>query len=175
MALGGVKRKAEKVMGGYFKWYRPIYSLVALVQTGLIFLYLFSIESVQLWHAGSGMQSLFILCGMAGLVIMGISIRKYFFRLSGIQALYKKQQGQVLEKEGLHEYVRHPLYGGTLLVAWSVFFLFPFLSFLITCLCMTIYTLIGIRLEEKKLRLEFGESYIEYAKKVPKLIPDFKW
>jgi protein-S-isoprenylcysteine O-methyltransferase Ste14 len=175
MALGGVKRKAEKVMGAYFKWYRPIYSLVALVQTGLIFLYLFSIESIQLWQAGSGMQGLFVLCGMAGLVIMGVSIRKYFFRLSGIQALYKKQQGQVLEKEGLHEYVRHPLYGGTLLVAWSVFFLFPFLGFLITCLCMTIYTLIGIRLEEKKLEDLFGQQYKSYKNNVPMIIPFTKF
>lgn len=173
LASHGVKRYAERVMGAYYKWYRPLYSLLALVQTGLIIFYLFTMETVRLWRPG--MPGLFVLTGIAGLMVMGISIGKYFFRLSGIQALYKKQSGPVLEQEGLHEYVRHPLYGGTLLVAWSVFFLFPFLSYGITCFCMTAYTLIGIRLEEKKLETLFGQQYRRYKNNVPMIIPFTKF
>ena len=47
----------------------------------------------------------------------------------------------------------------------------PFLSNLIACAIITIYTLIGIVFEEQKLRLEFGNEYIEYSKEVKMLIP----
>ncbi|MEI7463478.1 MAG: protein-S-isoprenylcysteine methyltransferase, partial [Candidatus Taylorbacteria bacterium] len=36
---------------------------------------------------------------------------------------------------------------------------------------LTVYIIIGTVLEEKKLVLEFGETYIKYQKEVPMLIP----
>jgi len=36
---------------------------------------------------------------------------------------------------------------------------------------LTAYIIIGTRLEEKKLVLEFGESYTKYQHEVPMLIP----
>jgi protein-S-isoprenylcysteine O-methyltransferase Ste14 len=54
---------------------------------------------------------------------------------------------------------------------WGLFIILPYLSFLISNIIITIYTLIGIELEEKKLELEFGESYRQYKQKVPKLLP----
>jgi protein-S-isoprenylcysteine O-methyltransferase Ste14 len=36
---------------------------------------------------------------------------------------------------------------------------------------LTIYIIIGTLLEEKKLALEFGDSYIKYQHEVPMLIP----
>jgi protein-S-isoprenylcysteine O-methyltransferase Ste14 len=36
---------------------------------------------------------------------------------------------------------------------------------------LTVYIIIGTKLEEKKLVLEFGEAYIKYQKEVPMLIP----
>jgi protein-S-isoprenylcysteine O-methyltransferase Ste14 len=34
--------------------------------------------------------------------------------------------------------------------------------------------LVGIKFEEKKLLIEFGNSYKNYSTKVPMLIPNFK-
>jgi len=36
---------------------------------------------------------------------------------------------------------------------------------------LTIYIIIGIKLEEKKLVLEFGDTYVKYQQEVPILIP----
>ena len=175
LAAPGVKRKAAMAMGRYYDWYRPLYSIFAFITTALVLVYPFTIESVQLWPTNTGLQVLFALPAIAGLVVMGISIRKYFFRLSGIQVLYKKQEQPVLERDGLHSYVRHPLYGGTLLFAWSVFFIFPMLSYLLTCAGITAYTLIGIKLEEKKLQNLFGQQYRAYKNNVPMIIPFTKF
>jgi protein-S-isoprenylcysteine O-methyltransferase Ste14 len=111
---------------------------------------------------------------VAGLVVMIACIRKYFANLSGIDVITKKQRPQVLELQGLHEYVRHPLYSGTLLFIWSLFLVFPLLSNLIAFLIITVYVFIGIRLEERKLELEFGENYKKYARITPMLIPSFR-
>lgn len=80
----------------------------------------------------------------------------------------------VLEQTGLHKFMRHPLYFGTLLFAWGLFLVFPYVNNLIAVLVMTGYILIGIIFEEKKLMIEFGESYRNYRQKVPMLIP-YNW
>lgn len=102
---------------------------------------------------------------------MGASIRKYFLFLSGIDVFVKVESDPGLQQNGLHRWVRHPLYLGTLLMVWSLFIIFPYLHNLIACLMITFYTLIGIRFEEQKLVREFGTLYKEYSSRVPMLIP----
>jgi methanethiol S-methyltransferase len=42
----------------------------------------------------------------------------------------------------------------------------------LACLVITGYTVLGARLEEKKLVVQFGEMYKLYQQRVPMLIPD---
>lgn len=102
------------------------------------------------------------------------SILKYFKLLSGVRTLYEANPSKELKLDGIHHYVRHPLYLGTLLFIWGLVFVFPMLSNLIAVIIITGYVLIGIRLEEKKLLDEFGSAYRDYISRVPKLIPGFK-
>jgi protein-S-isoprenylcysteine O-methyltransferase Ste14 len=67
--------------------------------------------------------------------------------------------------------VRHPLYLGTFLFIWGAWLIIPLVSFGITNVVITLYTLIGIHFEERKLVEEFGQSYISYSRQVPKIIP----
>jgi protein-S-isoprenylcysteine O-methyltransferase Ste14 len=107
------------------------------------------------------------------LVIMGVMVRKYFFALSGISVFYEEQPAGELELGGMNRYVRHPLYFGTLLLIWSLFFIYPFVKNLLACLVITLYTVWGAILEEKKLSAQFGDKYILYKRSVPMLIPGF--
>jgi protein-S-isoprenylcysteine O-methyltransferase Ste14 len=91
-----------------------------------------------------------------------------------VSVFWRKEVGGVLETGGLHRYVRHPLYLGTLLLIWSLFLFFPLLSNLLGCMAITLYTLAGIRLEERKLLLRFGSMYADYCKRTPMLIPRFR-
>jgi protein-S-isoprenylcysteine O-methyltransferase Ste14 len=105
---------------------------------------------------------------------MMISIIKYFKLLGGVRTLYQASPSMALLREGIHKYIRHPLYLGTLLWIWGLFFIFPMLNNLIAVVIITGYVLIGIRLEEKKLLAEYGNLYADYISKVPMLVPDFK-
>ena len=103
-----------------------------------------------------------------------ISILKYFKLLSGVRSLYEAEPSTELLRGGIHNYVRHPLYSGTLMFIWGLFFIFPMLSNLMAVIVITGYVLVGIRLEEKKLLIEFGNIYADYMTRVPMLIPGFK-
>ncbi len=83
----------------------------------------------------------------------------------------KRDGHQGLITSGLNNFVRHPLYAGTLLTAWSFFSVYPLLSILISNTIVTGYTITGIYFEEKKLAAMFGNEYLEYKKKVPMLFP----
>jgi protein-S-isoprenylcysteine O-methyltransferase Ste14 len=166
-----VKNRFQKLLGQSFRYYRPLYSVFAAVTLILILWFQFSIASPRLIRPTSITYLPGVLGGVAGIIVMSICINKYFYELSGLQALQQSTVKNTLQQSGLHKFVRHPLYLGTILFIWGLFLIFPFLNNLIADVIITGYVLFGIRLEEKKLYLEYGESYKEYAKKVPKLLP----
>jgi protein-S-isoprenylcysteine O-methyltransferase Ste14 len=158
-------------MRSSFKYYRPLYSIFAFVTLALILWFQFSFESPWLFTPVIFARLSGIIAALTGLIIMLICINKYFYEMSGLQALQNLQARNTLQQTGLHKYVRHPLYFGTLLFIWGLFLIFPLLINLIAVIVITTYVLFGVELEEKKLKLEFGEAYKEYSKKVPRLIP----
>ena len=105
---------------------------------------------------------------------MILCIQKYFISLSGLRSLINEKSSDILMINGIHRYMRHPLYLGTFLFIWGLFLIQPYLSLLIANTIITVYTLIGIGFEENKLVEEFGEQYTQYKKNVPKLFPFIK-
>jgi len=172
-AAGSVKRYFTSLLGRYVRYYRPVYSLFALLNLGLVVAEQFSMKSFYLgsFPLVKYLAGLFI--GLPGAILMIVCIRKYFFNHSGIKAFFGRDEKPKLESDGIHAYVRHPLYLGTLATLWSIFLFFPLLSNLLACLAITVYTLIGIHLEEKKLLEVFGEEYAVYRRCTPMLIPNF--
>ena len=70
---------------------------------------------------------------------------------------------------GLYCQVRHPLYSAGLLFIW----LTPVMtaSVLALNLGLTLYIIIGSIFEERRLVGEFGQAYVDYQRRVPRLIP----
>lgn len=174
LASTAIKDFFIKKMGKFFRYYRLGYSVFATVT--LIFLLIFQysfhspllIRSVFLKY----LSTLFLV--LPGLVIMFISIKKYFMLLSGIRSIFVATPPTELKVGGIHRLVRHPLYLGTILFVCGLFLLFPTLTNFIVVVLLVIYTVTGIFFEEKKLIREFGEDYKKYISEVPMLIPDFK-
>ncbi|WP_207513457.1 methyltransferase family protein [Longitalea luteola] len=171
LAANGWKRLMQRWLGAGFKYYHFAYSVFAALTLTGILVFQYSIHSSLLFTAPVWAQLFFCLPALAGLLIMLVVIKKYFFSLSGISVFYKEQPPMVLEQGGLHRYVRHPLYFGTLLFIWSLFLLFPYLNNGLSCFVISLYTVVGARLEEKKLVAQFGEQYRRYKQNVPMLIP----
>lgn len=154
-----------------YRYYRLSYSIFVTVTLVLLLLFQYSFETPQIFQSSIIKYVSFFLLVLPGLVIMFISIKKYFLLLSGIRSIYEVSPTPELKVEGIHHYMRHPLYSGTILFVWGLFFIFPLLVNLIAVILLTLYVLIGITFEEKKLLAEFGKSYSDYMEKVPMLIP----
>lgn len=168
-----IKKFFKKKLGTYFKHYRLAYTIFAFAGFVLVVWFQASIRSADIFKPFLFTNIAGVIVTAAGLTIMLICIKKYFMGLSGLRSLVQEENYSELHISGIHRYVRHPLYLGTFLFIWGLFIVFPTLSLLISNSVITIYTLIGIKLEEKKLVLEFKEQYKAYQKTVPKLIPKF--
>lgn len=68
----------------------------------------------------------------------------------------------------MHRYVRHPWYFFGLIIIWTHDMN---AAFLITAVCLSLYLIVGSKLEENKLVLSYGDQYRVYMQRVPGLIP----
>lgn len=170
LASEWLKRKLRQRMKNY-KWYRLWYTLFSFVFLVALLYYQVKMPTVELFYRNNLVLLAGFVLSASGLGLMLICIRKYFMSLSGLKSLIVETYSNELQITGIHKYIRHPLYLGTFMFIWGLLLLFPYLSLLIANVIITVYTLIGIELEEQKLIAEFGEHYKNYQKSVPRLLP----
>ena len=74
-----------------------------------------------------------------------------------------------LVTDGLHRYVRHPLYTTSLIILYLISPMsLNWLAFAVSC---HVYFYLGSIFEERKLVREFGVAYRVYQQRVPRLVP----
>jgi protein-S-isoprenylcysteine O-methyltransferase Ste14 len=139
----------------------PIFGITALTKSPILY-------AVPLPWAGFMVLGEFL--ALAGLIIALMQTDVWVF--IGLRQLGESSRSTPLNTGGLYHYLRHPLYLMGLVFIW----LFPYMTCTIQVfnLALTLYILIGIFLEERKLRREFGQVYIDYAAETPMLIPFLK-
>jgi len=170
LASRSLKTRLKQRMKNY-NLYRVWYTLFAFVFLIALIYYQIRMPTTALFSLNNFILVAGIIIGFSGLLLMLVCIRKYFMSLSGLRSLFTENYSNELQITGVHKYIRHPLYLGTFAFIWGLFLLLPYLSLCISNIIITVYTLIGIELEEQKLVAEFGEKYAQYRRKVPKLVP----
>jgi len=96
------------------------------------------------------------------------------FELFGLRQAWRHRRAEPhvpapFQTPALYRMVRHPMQLGTLLGLWAT----PAMSrgHLLFAGAMTVYVLVGLRLEERDLVRTFGDRYRAYQARVPMLIP----
>ncbi|MDE3122616.1 MAG: isoprenylcysteine carboxylmethyltransferase family protein [Paracoccaceae bacterium] len=128
---------------------------------------------VPVWRVASAPAAAALMAlGAAGLVLAAqASFAIDHFALFGLRqsGVVRGPGPQGFITPGAYAHVRHPIYLGTLILLWAV----PVMSLghLVFSTGLTLYTVIGARLEERDLIAIFGETYRRYRATVPMLLP----
>ena len=118
--------------------------------------------------------------GVIGVYLLGWALLLYstflidHFDLFGLRQVWNRLRGNSYEAPkfytpSLYRIVRHPLYVGWLTIFWAA----PTMTIahLVFAIGTTAYILIAIQLEERDLVAAFGDTYVEYRRGTPMLIP----
>ncbi len=149
--------------------YRLQFVIFAILSLAAIFIWAGQVKSPYILPLGWWQRFTGLLLAGWGILISIRAFKSYdakaFLGLSDLKA------EDEFKTDGLLQYVRHPLYSGSILLFAGFFLYMPTVVNLITSGMAVLYFLIGIQFEEKKLIRLFGDQYLEYKKKTPMLIP----
>lgn len=155
------------------KVYRLLYSLISVLSLLPIFYFLSATKSDFLLPQTQILKFISLALSTWGVIIIKMAFKNY--RLREFLG-FSNTEGQLeLMQSGVLKYVRHPIYSGTILLFIGFWLFIPNVLNLVTVICTFLYLPIGIRLEEEKLIVEYGDLYRRYKDKVPALIPDLEY
>jgi protein-S-isoprenylcysteine O-methyltransferase Ste14 len=115
-----------------------------------------------------------------GLLCMILGAAIYFrcaweFAVRGLGTPAPIAPTKFLVVSGLHRYVRNAMYIGVMLVIWGETALFRSITLAayaaVVCLAVHLFV---IFYEEPTLRRQFGDSYEQYRRSVPRWVPRFR-
>ncbi|PKN42867.1 MAG: hypothetical protein CVU60_03485 [Deltaproteobacteria bacterium HGW-Deltaproteobacteria-18] len=158
-------------------WYRLGYNVLAVL-TILPLMYFkgaLAGEAILSW-GGALVLPRFVLLG-AALWLFWAGAREYDLSVVGGLAQLRSScsfagspYASELHTSGILGRVRHPWYGGALLLLWTRTGTFDAAE-LVTSLVLTGYVLVGTWLEERKLVHVHGDAYRNYQHRTPKFFP----
>lgn len=90
-------------------------------------------------------------------------------RQAGWRARPGPYRAPTFTERWLYAWVRHPMMAGLILVFWVT----PRMTagHLLFAVAASLYIAVGLRFEERDLRRQLGETYCEYATRVPSVVP----
>ena len=163
-----------RLLKSYYAFYRLFYVVLSIVLLVPLFKYTAHADNAAPMDYATPLNILRYVLITGSLLMFGWALFFNYDCLSffGIrQILTFRQQdksSKAISKKGLLGIVRHPMYLALIIYLWCQ--VFSVVDLIVAAL-LTIYVVIGTFLEERKLVLEFGDSYVKYQQEVPMLIP----
>lgn len=177
LASTGIKELLRGAFGnGFMKFYRLLYNIFGVISFLPILYLLIALPDRNLYQVPAPFSYLMRLGQFISILLLfTAAMQTDVLSFAGLRQLFEEEKPGRLITEGLYGFVRHPLYMFSLLILW----LSPTLSLnsFVVYVGLTLYILIGILFEERKLLREFGKNYEEYRSSTPMLIPGlhFRW
>ena len=155
------------------RWYRLSYNFVALVTiVTVVWLgehVLFAAENAVVVPGWFEMLR-WAVFGF-GAILLFAALRGYdVARFSGLQQIREPEAApdEPLRLDGLHRYMRHPIYLASFMLLWGRA---GNEAELATAIWGSVYLIVGMRFEERRLVRLYGAAYRDYQRSVPQVFP----
>jgi protein-S-isoprenylcysteine O-methyltransferase Ste14 len=168
-----IKRKVAAAWPGLMPWYRLGFNLLAALLILPILWLSWLDPGPGLWRWQGAAAWLANGLALAALLGFWLSLKHYdmqeFLGLRQLRHKVRKIEDQEhLRISPFHRFVRHPWYFFGLVLLWTRDMS---ATTLLTSVLVTLYFVIGSRMEERKLLVYHGDAYRRYMARVPALIP----
>jgi len=158
---------------GSVRFYRLFYNIFSVISIAPIFYLMVTLPDKGFYQIPSPWSYVMLAGqGFSVLLLFVAVLQTDVLSFIGLRQLFQEEQPGKLVTRGFYRMVRHPLYTFGLLTLWlssSVS-----VNSFVVYLGLTIYILVGIYFEERKLLREFGQAYADYQSITPMLIPGLK-
>ena len=172
----GFTNLMTRLLKKYYAFYRIFYVVISIVLLIPIINYSTEIDNIIIISYGYYLNIIRIVLTYGSLLMFFWAFffdydSLSFFGIRQILNLFKPKKinsSDEIKRKGLLGLMRHPMYFALIIYLWCQTHR---MVDIIGNSILTIYIIIGTILEEKKLVLEFGDTYIKYQQEVPMLIP----
>lgn len=175
LASMGFKNFLRRVLGdGFMKFYRLLYNIFSVLSIAPVLYLMISLPNTILYQVSTPWKYLMLAGQGISVVLLFVAVLQTdVLSFVGLRQLIEEEKTGNLVTTGFYRSVRHPLYTFSLLILW----LSPSMTMnsLIVYIALTVYVLVGIIFEERKLLREFGKEYADYKLTTPMLLPRLKW
>lgn len=167
------KRAVAQRWPDWMPAYRLTFNTLALLLLLLPLYLTFSLPGEFLWRWTGWSAWLANGLGLAAVAALAMSGGIYdTAEFLGVRQ-WRERERRVEDQERFrvstaHRFVRHPWYALALVLLWTRDMNAPML---LSAIALTLYLLIGSRLEERKLVEYYGDVYTDYRRLVPGLLP----
>jgi protein-S-isoprenylcysteine O-methyltransferase Ste14 len=175
LASIGFKNYLRRTLGDrLMKFYRLFYNIFAVISILPVLYLMVVLPDRTLYQVPSPWSYLMRAGQVISLLLLFVAVLQTdVLSFVGLRQLMEEEKKGDLVIDGLYRFVRHPLYTFGLGILW----LSPTMTLnsFIVYAALTVYILIGIIFEERKLVREFGQEYSNYKSITPMLIPGRKF
>jgi len=175
MASLGFKEFLRGMLGsGLMRAYRLFYNGFSVISLAPILYLMVTLPDKTLYQIPAPWKYLVLVGqGISAILLLVAVLQTDTLSFIGLRQLIEEEKQGKLVTSGFYRYIRHPLYTFGLLVLW----LSPSatINSFIVYLSLTIYILVGIVFEERKLIREFGQAYVDYKTSTPMLVPGLRF
>ncbi len=143
---------------------RLAFNFIAVVMTALPFAVSALMPAILLWEEPSWLR--YTRYGVSVTVVLAFLHTLKFYSIPGFLGL--RVDAWSLTFSPWHRWVRHPWYFLSLIFIWTQTMTE---TWLVSALCMTLYLVLGSRIEERRILHHYPVSYAHYCQIVPGLLP----
>lgn len=171
----GFGERVKRLLGPFSRYYRIFYHLFSFLSLSVPLSYSRGLSPVVCYEFQGVMLFVPLMLLSYGVIMFSLGCRAHdlfsFMGLGSVKHGKEKTAPRtaIFQESGILARLRHPWYSAGFALIWAVGSISD-VSLTVKSI-LSLYLIIGTRLEEGRLLVKFGRDYADYCRKVPRFFP----